>query len=845
MLKMTPKGSVGSYKFSRSTVELETNINPNSLGVNAVAVVAKTAAAAAVGNGKMSQGMPAEVLPPNLRDDEFHLHNLLENVDQGSDRDTSWRKYARLVLPHIGLVVFVCLYAMFGAWVFYSIESPHEDRLKVLGIRRVYKLRQALTGHLMERSRSGEQRGRWMATMEEQLNSFSEDLFKSYKEQYVRYENVRLSHHLHSPQQQQQQQLNQPPQMDPRFRRHFSKSRSDGKLWTPSSSLFFAATTMATIWIRTIGDLGKFLSECTIWLYRRLKDKFYYFRYSFTIFWLARRKKRRRRQFKKSFLHEMDAGGDFEEEFGDDDDDAAEAEAERRAREQLQRLKIKSVDDWDEQENTEVPVLLVFAILLLYIAAGGVLFAIMESRNQCLAFRQLGANLNVQLKVLGIRRVYKLRQALTGHLMERSRSGEQRGRWMATMEEQLNSFSEDLFKSYKEQYVRYENVRLSHHLHSPQQQQQQQLNQPPQMDPRFRRHFSKSRSDGKLWTPSSSLFFAATTMATIGYGNIVPVTSHGRIACIIFALFGAPLTIITIGDLGKFLSECTIWLYRRLKDKFYYFRYSFYHFLEEFGDDDDDAAEAEAERRAREQLQRLKIKSVDDWDEQENTEVPVLLVFAILLLYIAAGGVLFAIMESWTYMDAFYYCFVSLTTIGFGDLVPDRHEYIVLMLIYLGVGLAVTTMCIDLVGIQYIQKIHYFGRKFKGTDILQILRRKRMLERRFAMGEGKELIEYVIKHEREALFPSHQPRGMAQPVFHLASQAHSRDQPEEEKISLNSEQEMAPAEEARVQDVVPMKDLALARAMDIPRILEPTTPVERKLSSPTIETPSSESERLM
>jgi len=46
-------------------------------------------------------------------------------------------------------------------------------------------------------------------------------------------------------------------------------------------------------------------------------------------------------------------------------------------------------------------------------------------------------------------------------------------------------------------------------------------------------------------------------------------------------------------------------------------------------------------------------------------------------------------------------------------------------------------------------RIHYFGRKFQGTDILQILRRKRMLERRFAMGEGKEFIEFVIKHERE------------------------------------------------------------------------------------------------
>lgn len=52
----------------------------------------------------------------------------------------------------------------------------------------------------------------------------------------------------------------------------------------------------------------------------------------------------------------------------------------------------------------------------------------------------------------------------------------------------------------------------------------------------------------------------------LGYGNIVPVTVSGKIACVIFALIGAPLAIITIGDLGKFLSECTIWFYTKMKE---------------------------------------------------------------------------------------------------------------------------------------------------------------------------------------------------------------------------------------------------------------------------------------
>jgi len=31
-------------------------------------------------------------------------------------------------------------------------------------------------------------------------------------------------------------------------------------------------------------------------------------------------------------------------------------------------------------------------------------------------------------------------------------------------------------------------------------------------------------------------------------------------------------------------------------------------------------------------------------------------------------------MEGWSYMDSFYFCFVSFATIGFGDLVATQKE---------------------------------------------------------------------------------------------------------------------------------------------------------------------------
>ncbi|KAF7639570.1 Ion_trans_2 domain-containing protein [Meloidogyne graminicola] len=218
----------------------------------------------------------------------------------------------------------------------------------------------------------------------------------------------------------------------------------------------------------------------------------------------------------------------------------------------------------------------------------------------------------------------------------------------------------------------------------------------------FEKHFLTSKEVKlndtiSVWTFSTAVFFSVTVVSTIGYGNPVPVTKIGRVACISFSLFGIPLTLVTIADLGKFLSEHLVWLYgkwTKLKN-FLYLTLS--------------------------KRKGVINKKVNFYNNQclltneliNEKRIPALLVFTILVLYTALGGLLMSQLEPWSFFTSFYWSFITMTTVGFGDLMPRRDHYTAIILLYIVLGLAITTMCIDLVGVQYIRKIHYFGRKIQ------------------------------------------------------------------------------------------------------------------------------------
>lgn len=72
----------------------------------------------------------------------------------------------------------------------------------------------------------------------------------------------------------------------------------------------------------------------------------------------------------------------------------------------------------------------------------------------------------------------------------------------------------------------------------------------------------------------------------------------------------------------------------------------------------------------------------------------------------------------WSFIHGFFFSFNTITTIGLGNVRVENAAYLIMIVCYVIVGLAVITMCVDLASSQlkvFFTKLHYFGRKFRGA----------------------------------------------------------------------------------------------------------------------------------
>ncbi|NWZ35351.1 KCNKI protein, partial [Brachypodius atriceps] len=258
------------------------------------------------------------------------------------------------------------------------------------------------------------------------------------------------------------------------------------------------------------------------------------------------------------------------------------------------------------------------------------------------------------------------------------------------------------------------------------------------------------------WSFFGSLFFCCTVFTTVGYGNTYPVTRIGKYLCMLYALFGIPLMFLVLTDMGDILATVLSKSYNefgKLRSKILasklcsgstcskrnelksraqskivinelptimevlrsqsgmkqrqgkYRNVELFEMLIARESENTQPARTRSIERwsscpelAREKTVSRVIKNFDKiGKELEKLDVPIVLMVLVIFVYISCAA---AVLPKWEknmdFQEAFYFCFITLTTIGFGDTKLEHPKFFLFFSLYIIIGMEIVFIAFKL-----------------------------------------------------------------------------------------------------------------------------------------------------
>ena len=70
---------------------------------------------------------------------------------------------------------------------------------------------------------------------------------------------------------------------------------------------------------------------------------------------------------------------------------------------------------------------------------------------------------------------------------------------------------------------------------------------------------------------------------------------------------------------------------------------------------------------------KIDIAENEEYMPTDTVAVPIVVTLCVMTIYIFLGAIVYSYWEGWPLPDSAYFCFVTLTTLGFGDMVPGQE----------------------------------------------------------------------------------------------------------------------------------------------------------------------------